>query len=249
MIVRALDSTGDWTFGAGKNNYLQNNAAVAQSIGTRLLMFLGDCFFATNQGIDWWTFLGGSKNQLALNLAINAVILNTENVTGIVQVSVNLDDATRAFSIVYEATTSFGNVSGVVNQNLGVGPLAPPISNPLLPQFNEPLVNNVGATVITNAVFDSSLYWEIDLEYFLERRTSTQGFVQRGTLVCKFDIDAEAWSITNVVLAGSSGPITGVDFTIDPTSGQVSYASDDMTGSNYVGNLIVQSMATFLAGV
>lgn len=124
MIVRALTSLGDWTFGAGKNNYLSENAAVAQSIGTRLASWLGDCFFATNAGIDWFTFLGGSKNQLALELAINAVILNTQSdgvnvVTGIVSSNFNLNDSTRQFSVTYSVGTIFGPVNGVVTQSLG----------------------------------------------------------------------------------------------------------------------------------
>jgi hypothetical protein len=254
MIVRALSSIGDWTYGAGKNNYLSANAAVAQAIATRLQSFLGDCFFATDAGIDWFTFLGGSKNQLALHLAISAVILNTQTngmsvVTGITTLSVILNDMTRNFVITYSATTVFGNVEGVVNQNLGVGPLAPPVSTPLLPQFNQTLLNNATATAVTGAMFNPVAFWEVDLEYFIERRTSTQSFVQRGTLVCKYDPRTASWSVDDFVLGGSSGPITGVAFTIDPSTGQVFYASDNMTGSSYVGNLIIQSLETFVAGL
>ena len=247
MIVRALSSTGDWTFGASKDNYLSANAAVAQSIGTRLLSFLGDCFFDTSAGIDWFTFLGGSKSQLALELAISAVILNTENVTGISTLSVGLVDSTRAFSITYSVTTTFGNLSGVVNQNLGLS-VTPPVNN-LLPQFNQTLLNNVSATAIANAIFSSAVFWEVDLDYYIECRTSTQGFTQRGTLIVKYDPYALVWSITNNVLSGSSGPNTGVTFTVNPTTGQVYYASDNVTGSNYVGNLILEATNAFVAGV
>lgn len=254
MRVRALNSQGDWTFGAGQNNYLTNKAAVSQAIGTRLLMFLGDCFFATNQGIDWFTFLGGSKSQLALQLAINAVILNTQSqgvpvITEIVALNVSLNSVTRAFAITYEATTVFGTISDEVNINLGVGPLAPPVSTPLLPQFNQTLLNNVSATAITNARFNPTAFWEVDLEYFIERRDNIESFVQRGTLVCKYDVDTTSWTIDNVVLGGASGPVSGVVFTIDPSTGQVFYASDNMTGSAYVGNLIIQSLQTFVAGL
>ena len=109
LIVRALDSVGDWTFGKGQNDYKSNIDAVTQNISTRLKSFLGDCFFATTAGIDWFNFLGG-KDQIALNLAINATILNTTNVTGILQTSINLDEVTRVFSVAYNAQTSFGPV-------------------------------------------------------------------------------------------------------------------------------------------
>lgn len=251
MIVRSLDANGDWTFGSGINNYLSGAAAVGQVVATRLLSFLGDCFFATNAGIDWFNLIG-NKNQLALNLAISATILNTQSdgqnvVTGITTLNVNLNDATRAFSVSYEITTIYGTITGVVTQNLGVGPLAPPVNN-LLPQFNQPLLNNVSATVINNAIFSGAVFWEVDLPYYIERRSSAGEFVQRGTLVCKFAEATTIWTLTDNVLAGNSGPTTGVTFTINASTGQVSYASDNLTGTGYVGNLIIQAGYAFAAG-
>ncbi len=112
-MVRALDANGDWTWGRGKNDYLQRNAAIEQNIQTRLLSFLGDCYFKINDGIDWFTFMGskGSQNQVALNLAINATILNTEGVVDLVQVSLNIDSA-RKITISYTVTTIYTGVLG-----------------------------------------------------------------------------------------------------------------------------------------
>ncbi len=125
MRVRAIDINHDWLFGKGQNDYVVNNSAVAQSINTRLNSFLGDCFFDNGAGIDWLTFCGGSKNQTALNLAIGAVILNTpdENgnqcVTGILQLSVSLNETTRAFTINYVVQTIFSTVRGTFVFDLG----------------------------------------------------------------------------------------------------------------------------------
>lgn len=105
MRVRALDGTGDWLFGKGQNDYKTGNAAVAQNIQTRLSSFLGDCFFDLGAGIDWFNLLGG-KDQIAINLAVNAVILNTENVTGILQVGLNLSTS-RIISISYKVQTTY----------------------------------------------------------------------------------------------------------------------------------------------
>lgn len=105
MIVRALDVNHDWTFGKGKNNYLSANKAIAQSIDTRLYSFLGDCFFDTTAGIDWFNLLGG-KDLTALKLAISATILNTENVTGLIELSVNLDN-NRRITISYSVSTVY----------------------------------------------------------------------------------------------------------------------------------------------
>ena len=119
MIVRALDSQNDWLFGKGLNDYLAGNAAVAQSIQTRLSSFLGNCFFDQGAGIDWINYLGGSKDQVSLNLAISAVILNTQNVTGIQQLNVSLDDNTRQFTVVYRVQTTYSVTGGAFTFDLG----------------------------------------------------------------------------------------------------------------------------------
>lgn len=119
MIVRALDSNGDWTFGKGQNDYKSANNAVAQNIQTRLLSFLGDCFFDVTAGIDWFNLLGG-KDQLALNLAVSATILNTENVTGILQLFLTFTPRTRSISIQYQVQTIYSTqgLSGAFQYDL-----------------------------------------------------------------------------------------------------------------------------------
>lgn len=99
MRVRAIDVDHDWLFGKGQNDYLTGVNAVAQNINTRLNSFLGDCFFDNGAGIDWWNLLG-AKDQLVLNLAISAVILNTQDVTSLVQLNIVLD-VTRRLTVTY----------------------------------------------------------------------------------------------------------------------------------------------------
>lgn len=113
MIVRALDSNGDWTFGQGRGNYISANAEIQQDIQTRLYSFLGDCFFSIGDGIDWWTFLSG-KDQVSLELAVRSVILNTSGVTGLVSADVELDHVTRHISMTYAVTTIY---TGINNNN------------------------------------------------------------------------------------------------------------------------------------
>lgn len=138
MRVRALDSAGDWTFGAGANNYKQKKDAVAQNIQTRLNSFLGNCFFDLGAGLDWFFFLGGSKDQLALNLAISSVILNTENVTALTQVSINLNTRTRHIAITYRAVTSFGAITEAVV----------PFTKYLTTEDGDPLITESGENII-----------------------------------------------------------------------------------------------------
>lgn len=106
MIIRKVDSNNDWTFGKGKNNYIKDKSAVSQNIKTRLQSFLGDCFFALNQGLDWFNLLG-SKDDGELRLAISTTILNTENVVSLSELSLNLDSE-RKLTINYEVNTTFG---------------------------------------------------------------------------------------------------------------------------------------------
>ena len=110
-MIRTLTPTGDWTFGAGINNYSTGNAEVAEDIQTRLLEFIGDCFFNTGGGIDWFNLLG-AKNQVALQLAVAAIILNTNNVTGGLQFSVAYNEQTRNLSIIYRVQTTYSQLSG-----------------------------------------------------------------------------------------------------------------------------------------
>jgi hypothetical protein len=116
-IVRALDANHDWLFGQGLLDYKSNLAAVAQDIDCNLQMFLGDCFFAINNGIDWFNLLGG-KNQLAINLAINAAILNTIGVTGILQTSFSISE-NRALTVVYNVQTVYSTLQSTFTYDFG----------------------------------------------------------------------------------------------------------------------------------
>lgn len=118
MRVRALDVDNDWTFGKGQNDYKTGLQAIAQSIQTKLSSFLGDCFFNTGVGIDWFNLLG-SKNITGLQLSIAATILNTENVTGILELSVNVDDA-RVVTVKYNVQTTVSVLSDTFQYDVGI---------------------------------------------------------------------------------------------------------------------------------
>lgn len=120
MIVRGLDSDGDWTFGKSLNNYISKNAAIIQNIRTRLLSFLGDCIFDITAGIDWFTLLGGSKSQIVMQINISSVILNTQFVTGILQLTINLLENNRTFSIAYQAQTVFSVIGDQFQYTVGI---------------------------------------------------------------------------------------------------------------------------------
>lgn len=136
ILIRATDSDGDWTFGAGKNNYKSGNAAMAQLIRSRLLMFVADCFFDLEAGVDWFNLLG-SKNQQALNFNIKSVIINTENVVSVQEVSQSYDSATRLYSPIYLVTTIF---EGSINTGqLFLGSLLTELGEIITTESGEPI--------------------------------------------------------------------------------------------------------------
>jgi hypothetical protein len=116
VIVRQLDEDKDWTFGKGRNDYIKDNMAIVQNINTRLGSFQGDCFFNLGAGLDWFNALG-EKNQLAINLAISATILNTPNVTGIQQLAINLSPS-RNLTVRYAVQTIYSLTTGTFSYNL-----------------------------------------------------------------------------------------------------------------------------------
>lgn len=106
--VRVLTPTHDWTMGNGSAGYLQGNAAVGQQVNCRILQILGECFWDAGAGIAWYQWLG-SKSPTGLALAIQTVIRNSINVTGINLPTpvFSVDPGTRAFTVNWNVQTVF----------------------------------------------------------------------------------------------------------------------------------------------
>jgi hypothetical protein len=94
MKVRALDSVHDWTFGKGLSNYLKDEKALEQNIATRVLSWLGDCFFAMQDGIDYRKLMDKGQ-QTNLEMSIKAQILRTEGVVKITEFTTSLNSARK----------------------------------------------------------------------------------------------------------------------------------------------------------
>jgi hypothetical protein len=109
MIMRALDSSGDWVFGRGKNSYKTDIDAIMQSISTRLNQWKGDCFFATQDGVDWNNYLDRGRKTL-LDVDIKRVILQTGGVLRISSFESTLDRDTRAVSVSASVDTTIGTI-------------------------------------------------------------------------------------------------------------------------------------------
>lgn len=107
MIFRNLDETGDWTFGRGKQNYVDRNEAIGLNIKTRLYSWVGDCFFDQKAGIDWVNRLGSKAQRFLLEMDLRRLILQSEGVTGMTGFDTVLDAATRKFFANYEVQTIY----------------------------------------------------------------------------------------------------------------------------------------------
>lgn len=108
MSVRAIDENRDWQFGQGKQSYRNRIEEIGQMIQTRVLSFLGDCFFAVEEGIDWVNLLAkGSSKEEELKRSISLTILETPGVVALNKLELVNDRQTRRLIIDYSVATIY----------------------------------------------------------------------------------------------------------------------------------------------
>ena len=102
---RTLDENGDISFGKGLNNYASENDAIRLDVKTRILSWVDDCFFDMQAGVDWYNRLGKFGQAGLLEQDIKNIILKTEGVREITNIS--LTTSGRSFSFNYDVTTIY----------------------------------------------------------------------------------------------------------------------------------------------
>lgn len=109
MTIRNLDQNDDWTFGAGRQNYLRDELAIELNIKTRLKSFLNDCFWAMDFGIDWWNLLGTNNPMAESNIILQCrkVIADSYGVVNIDTVTATTDRATRKLTVTFTIATIY----------------------------------------------------------------------------------------------------------------------------------------------
>lgn len=107
MIIRNTDENGDWTFGKGKSDYLTDLDAVMGNIKSRLQSWVGDCFYAPAEGVDYNNYLDKNTEDLLISDQ-KRVILQSEGVLKIISYESELDRSTRGFTAQSEISTIFG---------------------------------------------------------------------------------------------------------------------------------------------
>lgn len=120
MIIRKIDADNDWTFGQGLSNYAINEEAIDENIKTRLLSWIGDCFFALQDGIDWKQRLDVGQKD-ALEDEIRSLILQSYGVMGINSIDVVFNSLTRVIGITYNIQTIYSSsFETTLQQSAGV---------------------------------------------------------------------------------------------------------------------------------
>lgn len=110
MKFRSLDNNGDWNFGNGLQNYITNEGAILLNLKTRLLSFLGDCYFDRTAGIDWFNLLtlkSTNENLELIGLEITKIINSTEGITNINDFNLSYKNDDRNLILEYNVDTIF----------------------------------------------------------------------------------------------------------------------------------------------
>ena len=103
MIFRNLTDLGDWIFGSGKQDFTKENTAIGLNIKTRVLSWVGDCFFDETAGIDWINRLGSKNQRQLLENDLRRIILQSEGVTELLEFDTILNN--REFTASYSVNT------------------------------------------------------------------------------------------------------------------------------------------------
>ena len=109
MRTRKLTSTNDYSFGNGQLNYFINTpAAVGQVVETSLLLFLGEWYLNTDDGMPWFESVLGKHTKVQADNAIQDYILKVEGVVDIGTYESIIDPVQRRFTVMMTVDTVYG---------------------------------------------------------------------------------------------------------------------------------------------
>ncbi len=107
MSVSKLDSSGDWTFGQQLAGYITGSEEIAQNVVTSLQSFKNDWFLDTEAYIDWFNLLSNINTEEAAKQQIERTVLNTEGVSTLDELILEIDRENRKASIYLTYTDIF----------------------------------------------------------------------------------------------------------------------------------------------
>lgn len=109
MKYRRLDSAGDYSFGSGSKDFMQNTPeTVAQAVLTRLRLWVGEWFLDETEGTAYQQGILGKHDQDAADAVMRERILGTEGVLSLLDFSSTLDRDNRTYSVSATIDTIYG---------------------------------------------------------------------------------------------------------------------------------------------
>ncbi len=109
MRYRKLSPLGDYTFGSGELDFYKDTPeAVAQSVQTRLLLWLGEWFLNIDSGTPYMQGIIGKKTKQSADATIQDRVLTTDGVSSVENYVSEIDETTRKISISFDLNTVFG---------------------------------------------------------------------------------------------------------------------------------------------
>lgn len=110
MTVRKLNSTGD--IATNGVQFLSGVEEVAQTIATRLRLFLGEYFRDITDGTPWFQNILTKDGTLeGTDAIIKRRMLQTPNVTQVLTYNADYDIASRTYTITAQILTTFGELA------------------------------------------------------------------------------------------------------------------------------------------
>lgn len=108
MTVRRIDPVAGDIVTSGVQ-FISEREEIAQTIATRLRLFLGEYFRNTNDGTPWFeSILGKSGTLTNRDAALKQRINQTEGVQQIIEFNSDYDPVTRVYSVTGQVLTEFG---------------------------------------------------------------------------------------------------------------------------------------------
>lgn len=118
MISRALDSNNDIFVQRRAIALVSDGAEVVQHVRSRLLFYLGECSWAVNTGVPYFTRVFIKPMNLAeVESILKSVIILTPGVQKLLDFKMSFNSTTRQLAVAFEAETTYGVVTGATLNN------------------------------------------------------------------------------------------------------------------------------------
>lgn len=114
MTVRRLDENGD--IATQGQQFISGREEIAQTVLTRLRLFLGEYFRDITDGTPWYEQILGKFQSLSnAEAALRARIANTDGVIRLTSFEAAFDIASRKYTVTAGILTKFGVAEVTVN--------------------------------------------------------------------------------------------------------------------------------------